>query len=43
MYCRRACHGERLWCRWVCPQSALLALMACPPVAPRRHAVPLYL
>ena len=27
--------GERLWCRWVCPQSVLLALMARLPVAPR--------
>ena len=26
---------ERLWCRWVCPQSVLLALMARLPVAPR--------
>ena len=29
--------GMRLWCRWVCPQSVLLALMARLPVAPRLH------
>lgn len=36
---------ERLWCRWVCPQSVLLALMARLPVAPASaaHAVPLHL
>ena len=27
--------GERLWCRWVCPQSVLLAPTARLPVAPR--------
>lgn len=27
--------GRRLWCRWVCPQSVLLALMARLPLAPR--------
>ena len=27
--------GERLWCRWGCPQSVLLALMARLTVAPR--------
>ncbi len=29
--------GKRLWCRWVCPQSVLLALIARLPVAPRLH------
>ncbi len=27
--------GRRLWCRWLCPQSVLLALMARLPLAPR--------
>ena len=27
--------GKRLWCRWVCPQSVLLSLMARLPLAPR--------
>lgn len=27
--------GRRLWCRWVCPQSVLPALMARLPLAPR--------
>ncbi len=27
--------GKRLWCRWVCPQSVLLTLMARLPLAPR--------
>lgn len=27
--------GKRLWCRWACPQSVLLSLMARLPLAPR--------
>lgn len=30
-----AVSGKRLWCRWLCPQSVLLSLMARLPVGPR--------
>lgn len=30
-----AVSGRRLWCRWICPQSVLLSLMARLPLGPR--------